>query len=78
MRPLQGEADFTNWERRICRQLEAFDLWKYIEGIVLVPTPQEDEDQDNFVESLRIYKMEKNQAIHLLENAIYNDVFSTL
>ncbi len=41
-------------------------------------TPQEDEDQDDFAESLRTYKIEKSQAIYLLKNVIYNDVFSTL
>ena len=39
---------------------------------------QENKDQNDFVENLRIYKMEKSQTMHLLENAIYNDVFLTL
>ncbi len=43
-----------------------------------MPILQKDEDQDDFVKSLRIYKMKKNQTIYLLENAIYNNVFSTL
>jgi len=44
MKPFQREADFTNWEKYICRQLEAFDLWKYVEGIVLISILQKDED----------------------------------
>ncbi len=76
MKPLQEETDFANWEKRICGQLEAFDLWKYIDGTKITPTPGE--DQGDFAKAFRTYKIEKSQAMHLLENAIVEDVFSTL
>ncbi len=78
MKPLQKETDFTNWKRRIYKQLETFDLWKYIESTVPIPISQENEDQDDFAESFRTYKIKKSQTMYLLENTIHNDVFSTL
>ena len=78
VKPLQGESDFVNWQRRIRRQLQAFDLWEYVEEDKPTPVPGEDEDQEDFSQRLKEHKKERNQAMHLLENAIHDDVFDTL
>ncbi len=71
MKFLQGETDFMNWEKYIYRQLETFDLWKYVEGTVLMSTLQEDEDQDDFVKSFQIYKMKFDSLRYYLNRAMY-------
>ncbi len=78
VKPLQGESDFLTWKRRICGQLEAFNLWRFVQGVVPEPTLGEGEGQDDFTDRREAHIIKRCQAMHLLENTISDHVFATL
>jgi len=73
----QGESDFITWQRRISKQIKNFGFWEYVESTIFALALGIDEEQDTFIERYKVYNIEFNKTMHLLENAIYDDMFST-